>query len=70
MSTRKLFYEVLKFPNFLRSYVLSRSVNCETTRICQVITNNPGSFHLWCKENLLNHQNVSKYYEHGCRSLI
>ena len=24
------------------------------------------SFHLWCKENLLNHQKVSKYYEHDC----
>ena len=28
--------------------------------------NNHASFHLWRKENLLNHQNVSKYYEHGC----
>ena len=30
------------------------------------ITNNHASFHLWWKENLLNHQKVSKYYEHGC----
>ena len=25
------------------------------------------SFHLWWKENLLNHHKVSKYYEHDCR---
>ena len=27
-------------------------------------SNNHALFHLWWKENLLNHQNVSKYYEH------
>ena len=27
---------------------------------------NQASFHLWWKENLLNHQKVSKYYEHDC----
>ena len=31
-----------------------------------IITNNHVSFHLWGKENLLNHQKVSKYYEHDC----
>ena len=28
------------------------------------ITNNHDSFHLWWKESLLNHQKVSKYFEH------
>ena len=33
----------------------------------QLITNNPASFCLWWKEILLNHQKVSKHYEHDCR---
>ena len=32
------------------------------------ITNNHPSFHLWRKENLLNHEKVSKYYEDDCRT--
>ena len=27
-------------------------------------TNNHGSLHLWCKENLVKYQKVSKYYDH------
>ena len=30
------------------------------------ISNNRASFHLWCKENLVKHQKVSKYYENDC----
>ena len=30
------------------------------------IINNQASFHLWWKENLVNHQQVSKYYKHDC----
>ena len=30
------------------------------------ISNNRPSFHLWWKENLVKHQNVSKYYKTGC----
>ena len=30
------------------------------------ISNNRPSFHLWCKENLVKHQKVSKYYENDC----
>ena len=30
------------------------------------ITNDHASFHFWWKENLLNHQKLSKYYEHDC----
>ena len=30
------------------------------------ITNNLDSFHLLCKENLVKHQNVSKYYDQHC----
>ena len=29
-------------------------------------TNIYASFHLWWQENLLNHQNVSNYFEHDC----
>ena len=54
--------------NFLRSYVLGlgRSASCEATRIYQLINNNYVSFHSWWKENLLNHQKVSSYYNHDC----
>ena len=34
------------------------------------ITNNHDSFHLWSKENLVKHQDVSKYYDQGCSMLI
>ena len=47
----------LKFPNFLRCYVLDRLA----TFICQFITNNNALFHLWWKESLLNHKKVPKY---------
>ena len=40
---------------------------CEATHIYQFITNNHALFHLWWKENLLNHQKVSRYYKHSCR---
>ena len=33
----------------------------------QFITNNLASFHLRCKENLVKHQKVSKYYDNDCR---
>ena len=62
------FYEVFRFSwYFLISWVLTRSATCESTRIYQFITNNHVSFHLWWNENLLNYQNVSKYYD--CRSI-
>ena len=35
-------------------------------RIYQFTSNNRASFHLWWKENLFNHQKVTKYYEHDC----
>ena len=44
---------ILNFSNFLRSWVLSRSVIGEETRRCQFITNNQASFNLWWKENLI-----------------
>ena len=47
---------------------LSHSATREGTRVYQFITNNHASFHLWWTERLLNHQKVSKYYEHDCRS--
>ena len=51
--------------NFLKSYVLRCSGTRETTSIYQFIANNQASFHLQWKENLLNNQKVSEYYEHG-----
>ena len=30
------------------------------------VSNNRASFHLWCKENLVKHSKVSKYYENDC----
>ena len=30
------------------------------------ISDNPPSFHLWRKQNLIKHQQVSKYYENDC----
>ena len=38
--------------------------------IWQLITNNPASFHLWWKENLLSQQKVSKHYELDCKILF
>ena len=55
------------FLNFLRFEVLSRTATREAIFIYQLITNNHASFHLWLKENLLNHQKVTKYYELDCR---
>ena len=34
------------------------------------ISNNHASFHLWWKENLVEHRKFSKYYDHDCRSNI
>ena len=34
------------------------------------ITNNCASFHLWCKENLVKHQKVWKYYENNCSCIV
>ena len=65
--------EVLRFYwYFLISYfeVLSRLATREAARVYQFITNNHASFHFWWKENLLNHQKVSKYYEHDCRQEV
>ena len=41
----------------------------EVTRIYQFITDTHASFHLRWKENLLNHQIISKYYEHDWSTL-
>ena len=30
------------------------------------ISNNHALLHFWCKENLVKHQKVSKYYENDC----
>ena len=59
-------FDLLIFPNFL---VLRRSATRKVTSIYQFVTNNHVSFHLWRKENLLNHQKVSKYYELDCTCL-
>ena len=58
------------FPNFLRSLVLNSLATRECTHMYQFMTNNHTSFHLWCKENLLNHQKVSKNYENDCLQIF
>ena len=47
------------FPNFLRSYVLRRSENCEAFRIRMFISKNRTLSRLWPKENLVKHEKVS-----------
>ena len=47
------------------SKVLSCLACCDATCIYQFIINNQVSFHLWSKENLVKHQKVSKYFDHG-----
>ena len=34
------------------------------------ITYNHASFHLWREENLVKHQEVSKYYDHDCSFMM
>ena len=45
---------------------LSHLAAREATRIYQFINNNKASFHLWLEGNLVKHQKLSKYYDHGC----
>ena len=54
----------LIFPNFLRSYVLSHSTTCETTRIYEFIINNQASFYFVVKVKFAQPSKVSKYHEH------
>ena len=49
-----------KFPDI--SYILLKTR--EATRTYEFVTNSHGLFHLRSKEHLLNHQKVSKYFEH------
>ena len=51
--------KTMKFWDFPESF-LSRLA----TRIYQFITNSHAWCYIWWTENLLNHQKVSKYYEH------
>ena len=57
---------LLIFLNILRSKVLSRLATRLANCTYQLITNNHASFHFWWKENLINHQDVSKYHEQDC----
>ena len=56
----------LIFPNFQRSYVLSRLGTREATPIFHILSNNRTSLHLCSKQNFLNDQKVSKCYEAYC----
>ena len=66
LKFNEVFDITLNFPNLLRSYVLGRQATRKVTRVYQFISNNQGSFHLWCKENLVKHQKFSNYYDHVC----
>ena len=60
------FSDISLFPKILS---LKSSAIREATLMYQFITNNHTSFHLWWKKNLLNHQNILKYYQHDCGSM-
>ena len=59
----------LIFPNFLRFIILVVGQLVRQAVHIMFITNNHASIHLWWKENLLNHQKISKYCEHDCNYL-
>ena len=67
-------YNSMKFWNFSvisylpKSFVVRQLVRQLVYTI--FVTNNQALFHFWWKENLLKHQKVSKYYEHGCRLIV
>ena len=56
------FPDICQFPK-----ILSRLATSETTLTYHLITNHHAPFHLRWKGNVLNHQKVSKWYEHDCR---
>ena len=70
LSNRLQFYEVLRSSWYFliskdpKSYVIWQLVRKLVDTM--FITNNPDFSHLWRKENLINHQNVSKYYDQDC----
>ena len=63
------FYGVIGFSWYLllSNIVLGCLASSWTSRAYEFISNNHVSFRLWWKENLINYQKVSKYYEDDCR---
>ena len=69
-----LWYLIFNFPIILWSFeiflIFPKSFRTFlAASIFQFTTNNHAFFHLLWKENLLNHQKISKFYEHDCRSI-
>ena len=70
LGTRLLFCEVLRLFWYL---LISKDPKSEVVRqlvrqfvYTMFISHNRASFHLRWKENLVEHQKVSKYYENDC----
>ena len=68
-GAERWFYGVIGFSWYLllSNIVLGCLASLWTSRAYEFISNNHVSFRLWWKENLINYQKVSKYYEDDCR---
>ena len=68
-GAERWFYGVIGFSWYLllSNIVLGCLASSWTSRVYEFISNNHVSFRLWWKENLINYQKVSKYYEDDCR---
>ena len=68
-GAERWFYGVIGFSWYLllSNIVLGCLASSWTSRAYEFIGNNHVSFRLWWKENLINYQKVSKYYEDDCR---
>ena len=68
-GAERWFYGVIGFSWYLllSNIVLGCLASSWTSRAYEFISNNHVSFRLWWKENLINYQKVSKYYEDDCR---
>ena len=68
-GAERWFYGVIGFSWYLllSNIVLGCLASSWTSRAYEFISNNHASFRLWWKENLINYQKVSKYYEDDCR---
>ena len=61
-----LSYNSLKFEVFPDFQIFSNSWG-NLDIACLLVIIKHASFHLWWKENLVKHQNVSKYHDQDCR---
>ena len=57
--------QFLNFSYFCKIIILTQQF-LRQLRYTKFISNNRTSLHFWCKENLVKHQRVWKYYENDC----